>query len=186
MSRLDDYERVEVTSADELQDWLSRHHGRDEGVWLVTYKKHVPEKHVPSSDVVDELLCYGWIDSVPRALDEKRSMVLIAPRRPGSAWSKVNKDKVAALWREGRIASPGLAKIEAAKKDGSWTFLDDVEAMAIPDDLAAALEAEDACLAFGALPPSRKKPLLEQIKRAKTAATREKRIAAAVGAALGL
>jgi uncharacterized protein YdeI (YjbR/CyaY-like superfamily) len=94
--------------------------------------------------LVEEALCYGWIENVGGKVDDERTMLLFSPRRKGSVWSKPNKERVARLIANGSMRKPGLDKIEAAKADGSWAALDDVDAMILPDDLAAALRANPA------------------------------------------
>ncbi|NJL53076.1 MAG: hypothetical protein HC930_14395 [Hydrococcus sp. SU_1_0] len=132
---------------------------------------------MPYNDVVEECLCFGWIDSLPRKLDQQRTMLYISPRKQNSNWSKANKDRVARLQTLGLLQPAGLAKIEQAKKDGSWYFLDDVEASILPDDLKLALtENEIALKNFAAFPPSAKRGILEWIKNAKRPETRIKRI----------
>lgn len=173
----DDYPRVEIDSREALRAWLAQNHERTDGVWLVTYKKHCGDRHVPYDAVVEEVLCFGWIDSLPRKLDADRTMLFLSPRRPGSPWSGVNKKRIAALSNAGRIAPAGQAKIDAAVADGSWTLLDDVEDLVIPNDLAAALDAEPGARRhFEAFPDSSKKGILWWIKSAKRDATRAKRI----------
>jgi uncharacterized protein YdeI (YjbR/CyaY-like superfamily) len=177
-------ERVEVSSADEFRVWLEANGDRTAPAWIVTYKKHVPGRHVPWGDVIDELLCFGWIDSLARRLDEDRMMVLVGPRKPGSAWSRVNKEKVGRLVAEGRMRPRGLAKVDAAKADGSWAFLDDVEALVVPDDLAEALSVEgQAAVGWAAYAPSARKMALYWLKQARSERTRQRRVQAIVAAA---
>ncbi len=176
--RKGDPERVEVASVAELRDWLRVNHRQSESIWLVTYKKHVADKYVAKDEIVDEVLCWGWIDSLPRKLDADRTMLRLSPRKKGSQWSKINKDKVTRLERQRRMRAPGRRKIEQAKADGSWTFLDDVEALVKPGDLVAAFAAHPgAAENFDAFPPSAQRGLLGWIKLARTPATRAKRIA---------
>jgi uncharacterized protein YdeI (YjbR/CyaY-like superfamily) len=152
-------------------------HRRTDGVWLTSYKKG-SKHYLPHDDLVEECLCFGWVDSLPRTLDEARSMHYIAPRKPGSAWSKVNKQKIARLTRDGLMAANGLAKVEAARKDGSWDFLNNVEAGVIDSDLAAALASYPAARKnFDNFPPSSKRLILEWIAHAKRPETRASRIA---------
>ncbi len=173
-----EHERVEVASVAELRDWLRANHRQGESIWLVTYKKHVGDKYVAKDDIVDEVLCWGWIDSLPRKLDADRTMLRLSPRKRGSQWSKINKDKVARLEKQRRMRAPGRRKVEQAKADGSWSFLDDVEALVKPDDLVAALaDHPGAAENFDAFPPSAQRGLLGWIKLAKTPATRSRRIA---------
>lgn len=131
--------------------------------------------------VVEEAICFGWVDSLPRKLDDERTMLLLSPRKPGSAWSKASKERVERMISAGKMTPAGLRKIEQSKADGLWTFLDDVEALIVPDDLAAALDGhEGAGESFAAFPPSSKRGILEWIKQAKKAETRRKRVAETV------
>jgi uncharacterized protein YdeI (YjbR/CyaY-like superfamily) len=150
-------------------------HLRQESVWLVTYKKHLGDLHLPYNDIVEEALCFGWIDSLPRALDEKRTMLLISPRRRGSVWSQLNKDRIDRLVEQGRMCPAGLKKVAQAKEDGSWSLLDNLDK--IPSDLAAALAADSrAASHFKEFSPSAKRGILAWIKMAKTEQTRLRRI----------
>ena len=172
-----DFFRVQIESREEWRAWLEVNHESAESIWLVTYKKASGGRYVSYDAVVEEALCFGWIDSLRRRLDDERSILLLSPRKPGSAWSKVNKDRVERMKAAGKIRPAGLRKIEQSKVDGSWEFLDDVEALVIPDDLAAALaEYEDAGENFVAFPRSVKRGILEWIKQAKRAETRSKRV----------
>lgn len=143
----------------------------------MNYKKATGKPRLEYGEAVEEALCFGWVDSKTNALDEERSMLWFAPRRPGSGWSKSNKERVERLIAEGRMASAGLAKIEAAKQDGSWTALDAAEALEIPADLQEALDGyESAGQHYDAFPPSVKKNILTWIATAKKAETRARRI----------
>jgi uncharacterized protein YdeI (YjbR/CyaY-like superfamily) len=173
-----EFEQVQIESRAELRAWLEANHTRRESIWLVKYKVHVPEKYVTWDEVVEEALCYGWIDSRTRKLDDDRTMLLLSPRRPGSPWSRRNKDHVERLLAAGLMMPPGLAAIEQAQEDGSWTIYDDIEDLVIPDDLAVALAENQAAAAhFGAFGDSSKKRILWWIKSAKRPETRQKRIA---------
>ena len=177
MVKTENFERVAIESPGDLRRWLAEHHPQEESVWLVTYKKHTGSRYLPYDAIVEEALCFGWIDSLPRKLDSDRTMLLLSPRRPKSPWSKLNKDRVTKMLDQGLMTPAGQTKIDQAKADGSWTFLDDVEALIIPDDLAAALEANPTAKSyFEAFSPSSKKGILQWIKSAKQAKTREKRI----------
>jgi len=167
--------QVEVQSRAELRAWLSENFVQADGVWLVSYKK-TSEYYLPYDDLVEECLCLGWVDSLPRALDEARTMHYIAPRKPGSAWSKVNKTRIASLQARGLMQPAGLSLIKRAKKDGSWMFLDDVDNGFVPADLLEELSKfPNAAANFDAFPPSSKKIILEWIKMAKRPETRAKR-----------
>jgi uncharacterized protein YdeI (YjbR/CyaY-like superfamily) len=176
-NKLDALERVEVTSRAQLRTWLAKHHTRTEGIWLVHWKKATPAKYIGYDVIVEEALCQGWIDSLPRKLDELRTMIYLSPRKPKSVWSKVNKERVERLMAAGLIRPAGLAAIERAKANGSWTAIDAVEAMVMPDDLAKALaEAPAAQRHFDAFPQSVRKAVLQRLAGVRTAATRSKRI----------
>jgi uncharacterized protein YdeI (YjbR/CyaY-like superfamily) len=112
------YPRVEVRGRAELREWLAAHHSQAEGVWLVTYKKKPGAPHLPYSDIVEEALCFGWIDSLPRKLDDDRTMLLLTPRKAGSAWSAANKQRVERMSEAGLMKEAGLRKVEEAKASG--------------------------------------------------------------------
>ncbi|MBY0611299.1 MAG: YdeI/OmpD-associated family protein [Beijerinckiaceae bacterium] len=177
MIETDRFEKVEIESLEELRSWLAIHHTRLESVWLVRYKKTVPEKFVDRLDVIDERLCHGWVDGLCRKLDETRTMQLISPRRQ-QAWAKSYKDRVARLEREGRIHPAGLASVARAKASGSWEAYSDVDALQVPEDLRAALAAQPAAKTwFDRSAPSYRRNLLRSITVARTGETRQKRIA---------
>jgi uncharacterized protein YdeI (YjbR/CyaY-like superfamily) len=176
-------DRVEVASAEQLRAWLTEHHATSRGVWLVTWKKG-RGSYVPYADLVRELLCFGWIDSKARRVDEDRTSLLVTPRRPGSGWSRVNKEHLEVLLAEGRVRPAGLAAIEQAKADGSWTRLDAFETLAEPDDLRAALDAVPAArAAWDGFPRSTRRAILEWIGSARRDATRARRVAQTVSEA---
>jgi uncharacterized protein YdeI (YjbR/CyaY-like superfamily) len=180
-TKLDSLERVEVTSRAQWRKWLSKHHTRQTGIWLVYWKKVHPDKHIGYVAIVEEALCFGWIDSTARSLDADRSMLHVCPRKPKSVWSKVNKGHVERLIANGRMMASGLMAIEVAKANGSWSSLDGVEALEIPDDLANALAKDrTAKKHFDAFPASARKFILYWVGSARTEDTRAKRIARTV------
>ncbi len=163
-----------VRNRAELRKWLKKNHETwSDSLWLATYKKHHPD-YLPWGQAVEELLCWGWVDAQVAALDEDRMKHRIAPRKETSAWSAVNKEIVERMRAEGQMTDAGEAKIAAAKANGMWGFLDDVERLEVPDDLAQALG--DAREIWDAYPRSVKRGTLEWIKTAKTAPTRTRRI----------
>lgn len=180
MVRTENFSKVPVSSAAELREWLSIHHTQEESVWLVTYKKAVPDKYVSTGEVLDELLAFGWIDGIRRKLDEKRTMQLISPRQ-AQHWSKSYKDRVARLEKEGRMAEAGRAAVARSQASGMWNFLDDVDALLQPADLRMALAAQPAAEQFfNALPPASMRFALRWIKLAKSDKGRQSRIAKTV------
>ncbi|MEM1041890.1 MAG: YdeI/OmpD-associated family protein [Bacteroidota bacterium] len=157
--------------------WLEAHHERGDGVWLVRNKKAAGTPTVSYDEAVEEALCFGWVDSLPRALDEKRTMLYFAPRKLGSGWSRPNKERVARMTAARKMTPAGQAKVDAAKADGSWTALDAIEDLVVPDDLAAAFDAHPGSTEhWAAFPRSAKRGILEWIATAKRDATRARRI----------
>lgn len=175
---------LQVESRAEWRAWLAAHHTRTTGIWLITYKKQPGQPYVSYNDTVEEALCFGWIDSKPNKLDEERTMLWFAPRKPGTGWSALNKKRIAAMLKAGLMMPPGLAKIEAAQQDGSWEALDAIERLEIPADLAAALGENPAGQAnFDNFPRSAKRGILEWIASARRPETRDRRIAETVALA---
>jgi uncharacterized protein YdeI (YjbR/CyaY-like superfamily) len=168
---------IHPTTLLQWRRWLSKNHGRQEGIWLISFKKETGRPRMQYAEAVEEAICFGWVDSLPRKLDAERSMLWFAPRKPGSAWSKINKGRVVRLTAQGRMQPAGQAKVDAAKKDGSWRALDNVEKLVIPRDLEAALGAHGrAAFCFEHFPRSVKRGILEWIQKAKKTETRAKRI----------
>jgi uncharacterized protein YdeI (YjbR/CyaY-like superfamily) len=157
--------------------WLSRNHARSSGVWLAAYRKETGKPRVEYADAVEEALAFGWIDSKSNRLDHERTLLWMSPRKPTSGWSKSNKERIERLERLGLMTDAGRAVVDAAKRSGSWTALDAIEALEEPEDLAAALEASPAARTnFDAFPPSSKKIILSWIATAKRQETRRKRV----------
>ncbi len=174
---LQDAPEFEAASREELRAWLARHHATASGTWLVTYKKSDPDRYVAYDEIVEECLCFGWVDSLPRTKDAARSMLWIAPRKAGSNWSKVNKERIARLEAQGRMTEAGRQVVERAQADGSWTRLDAVERLEVPADLDAAFaERPGARANWDAFPRTVKRGVLEWILNAKRPETRRKRI----------
>lgn len=145
---------------------------------MVFFKKTTGKATFAYEDAVEEALCFGWIDSRPRKLDEERSMLWMAPRRAGSGWSRPNKERVARMIAQGLMAPAGLAKVAAAQADGSWSALDAVEDLEIPTDLKDALASlPSAAENFDRFPRSAKRGILEWIINAKRPETRRARVA---------
>jgi uncharacterized protein YdeI (YjbR/CyaY-like superfamily) len=168
---------IHPLSRAEWRAWLAENYTRTAGVWLVSYKKATGKPRFDYEEAVEEALCFGWIDSKGNKLDEERSLLWFAPRKGGTGWSKPNKERVEKLIAAGQMTPAGLAKVEAAKADGTWTALDSIEALEIPPDLATALGSYPTATAyFDAFPRSVKRGILEWISTAKTAPTRAKRV----------
>jgi uncharacterized protein YdeI (YjbR/CyaY-like superfamily) len=180
-----DTPEIEVPSRAVLRDWLAANHTRKSGVWLVTYKKSEGALHTPYPDVVQECLAFGWIDSLPRKKDDRRSMLYIAPRKPGANWSRVNKGHVAVLEAAGLMTDAGRAAVARAKTDGTWGALDAVEDGEIPADLAAAFATNPGTEAiWHGWPRSVRRGALEILLNAKRPETRAARIAGIIDSAM--
>lgn len=169
---------VQPASRAAWRRWLERHHTRDRGVWFVYFKKASGKQRFTYEDMIEEALCFGWIDGVARALDADRAMLWLSPRKPKSMWSAPNKQRVARLVAAGLMHPAGLAKVELAKRNGSWSALEASDRLEVPDDLAAALAAAPQARAhFDAFPKSAKRAVLEWVRQAKRAETRARRVA---------
>jgi len=159
------------------RNWLEENHQSKQAVWVVFYRQSSEKPSITWSNAVDEALCFGWIDSKKIKIDHETSHQYFSKRKPKSTWSKVNKVKIPQLMEANKMAEAGLQIIEIAKENGSWTLLDEVEALIIPDDLARELEKyPSARINFENHSKTTKKMLLQWIVLAKTATTREKRI----------
>lgn len=157
--------------------WLRRHHERPDGVWLLIRKKGSAAPGVAYEEAVEEALCFGWIDATTNRHDDDHYKLWFSRRKPGSVWAASNKARVERLIADGRMAPPGLAKIEAAKADGSWEALEGLEDLTMPDDLVAALDASPPAREhFEAFPPGARKQILSWIRQAKRPETRAARI----------
>lgn len=187
MPRPDTYAQTQPASRAEWRQWLADHHASASGVWLVYCKKASGQPTVTYAEAVEEALCFGWIDSLPRKLDADRTQLLFTPRQPRSGWSKVNKERLVCLEAAGLLMPAGLLAIARARQNGAWASLDAAEAGTIPADLAAALATDEgAARRFGAFSLSARKMILTWVLGAKQPATRARRVAETVRlAALG-
>ena len=157
--------------------WLEKNHIRKDAVWLIHYKQNANKPSLRWSDAVDEALCFGWIDSKGVTIDETSFKQYYCKRKPTSTWSKVNKEKIKQLIIDNKMTDAGLACIEIAKQNGSWTILDEVEELIIPKDLSKAFrDNKGSKKYFLSLSKSKQKVLLQWIVLAKQPQTREKRI----------
>lgn len=174
---MNDNEEYCPNDRDDWRKWLKQNHKRKDAVWLIFYKKKSPDHNLSWSESVDEALCFGWIDSTKRTIDEEKYKQYFSKRNAKSNWSKINKDKVKTLIDQGRMTEEGYKSIEIAKENGSWTLLDEVEALVIPEDLKKELAANKEAMKFyDSLSNSVKKGLLYWVISAKRKETRQKRI----------
>lgn len=176
MINTNNFDKVEITSSQELRNWLIENHNQDKGVWLITFKKCEATKYVSTEDVLDELLCFGWIDGIRKKLDEKRTMQLITKRKV-QHWSKTYKQRASKLIKQEKMHKAGFKSISISKSNGLWNFMDDVDNLIIPEDLQKELSKQKESLDFfNSINPSSKRFVLRWIKLAKTEKTRNSRI----------
>lgn len=172
-----DIESFYPKNQQQWRKWLQKHHEKKQSVWLISYKKASGMPTVSWSDAVDEALCFGWIDSTKKPLDEERSIQFFCKRKAQSTWSKINKEKVKKLIEAGNMTPAGLKSIEIAKENGSWWVLDEVEELIIPKDLEKEFKKHPGSKAyFVSLSKSVKKMMLQWLVLAKRPETRQKRI----------
>lgn len=177
-NRLTDIPQVEPEDRAAWRAWLADHHATSGSVWLVSWKAGRKTVRLSYDEAVEEALCFGWIDSLPRRLDDDRTMLLMSPRKKSSAWSAINKDRALRMIAVGRMADAGQRVIDAAKESGLWDKLETVDRLEVPADLAAALAEIPAARAhFDAFPPSTRRGILEWIVQAKRPETRAVRVA---------
>ncbi|MBD6615472.1 hypothetical protein FNW02_06370 [Komarekiella sp. 'clone 1'] len=173
-----------ATNRQKWREWLEKNHHTSIGIWLIYYKVKSGKPSVQYSEAVKEALCFGWIDSKVKSLDEERYMQIFTPRKSKSVWSKLNKKYIEELIEQNLMTDAGLKKIEVAKQDNSWNTLDAIEELIIPVDLKQALEAnETANKYFQAFSKSSKKNILFWIESAKRPETRLKRIEQTISSA---
>lgn len=159
------------------RDWLQKNHDKEISIWLLIYKKESGMPSLEWSQAVDQALCFGWIDSVRQPIDKDKFRQFFSRRKPNGTWSKINKEKVNHLIATGQMAAAGLASIERAKQNGSWTILDAVEELTMPSDLEKELKKyPEAFEFFSQMSKSVKKSLLQWLVLAKRPETRQKRI----------
>ncbi len=163
------------------RSWLEQNHASCDGVWLIYYRASTGKRRLTWEDAVREALCFGWIDSKVKPIDDERYMQVFTPRKPRSVWSKVNKHYVLELIEADLMTDAGQRAIDVAKENGAWAFLEPVDALIVPADLQAALHAsKGAQEAYDALSPTGKRSILYRLISAKREETRAKRIAEAL------
>jgi uncharacterized protein YdeI (YjbR/CyaY-like superfamily) len=173
----DDIITFRPTSRHAWRQWLKVHHESEPSVWLVLYKKEANKPTISWSEAVDEALCFGWVDSKRKPLDGEKFIQFFSKRKLKGTWSKINKEKVLQLIAQKKMAKAGLRSIETAKQNGSWTILDAVEELKIPNDLAKEFRIQPGSKAFFlSLSKSVRKSILQWLVLAKRPETRQKRV----------
>jgi len=180
-----DEPRIQPESRAAWRAWLAEHHRRDSGVWFVSWKRRTGRATVSYEEAVEEALCFGWVDGVLGRVDDERTMRWFAPRRPKSTWARTNKERVARLEAAGLMTDAGRHAVELARANGSWESLDAIDALVVPDDLAAALAGRPGARElFDASSVSVRRSALAwvyQARRPQTRAARVEQIAAIAG-----
>jgi uncharacterized protein YdeI (YjbR/CyaY-like superfamily) len=173
-----DAEIFSFPSAAALESWLAAHHDSSPGIWLKIKKKVAGVESLDYTQALEVALCYGWIDGQKDKFDAKHWLQRFTPRKPRSKWSKINRDKVAALIEQGRMKPPGLREVERAKADGRWdAAYDGSRTATVPEDLTHALAENPAAARFFATLDSRNRyAVLYRVQDAKRPETRARRI----------
>ncbi len=176
-----EYKQIHPKTRKAWRLWLEKNHHASPGIWLIYYKKESGKPRVTYNESVEEALCFGWIDSLPRKLDLERTMLKFTPRKPKSVWSELNKKRIEQLIKNNLMTDAGLSKINLAKKNGSWDILTKSDQQAssntLPKDFEEALKQfKNAFENFTAFPVSYRKQFLYWIDSAKRAETRTARI----------
>jgi uncharacterized protein YdeI (YjbR/CyaY-like superfamily) len=178
MATFEDLEVVDAADRAAWRSWLAANHASAPGALLVLARRRGAPLALTYDEAVEEALCFGWIDGRQVPFDEAVIRQHFAPRRPGGTWARSNKERVERLEREGRMTDAGRRVIEAARRDGAWAALDEIDALVIPPDLAEAFVANAAgSAAFSSFSPSVRRGFLWWIKSAKRPETRRQRIA---------
>ena len=174
---------LELEDRTAWRDWLAANHDRESEVWLVYYKTASGIPSIQYKESLDEALCYGWVDSLIKKIDEQRYARKFTPRKDDSKWSLVNKKRVEQLIQEGRMAEPGMKKVEAARRSGSWDSPGQQPKLdfTVPEEFAKALKNNpQAQSAFDGLAVTYQKQYLAWIITAKRPETKRKRIAESI------
>ena len=170
-------EHFYASTSKEWRDWLQKNHQKKQSVWLIQYKIKSGKPTLSWSHAVDEALCFGWIDSIRKTIDDESYKQLFSKRKKNSVWSKVNKEKVKQLVDSERMTAAGFASVDMAKQNGSWTILDEVEELIIPNDLEKKFKSNRGSkLFFLSLSKSVRKAMLQWLVLAKQKETRQKRV----------
>jgi len=163
------------------RSWLKRNHAKCDGVWLIYYRASTGKSRLSWEDAVREALCFGWIDSKVKPIDDERYKQIFTPRKPRSVWSKINKQYISELIDVELMTDAGLRAVDVAKKNGAWSLLEPVDALIVPPDLESALRrSKRAREEYEALSKSAKRAVLYSLYSAKREDTRAKRLAKAL------
>jgi Uncharacterized protein conserved in bacteria len=166
-----------ATSRKELRKWFEKNHQKEKSLWLIVYHKSSATPSVYYDEIVEECLCFGWIDSKPNKRDHESFYLYLAQRKPKSVWSKINRGRVEKLIEAGKMKPAGMKMVELAKATGTWTILEASEKRIIAPDLQKAFDRNKTAFKnFKAFSPSAQQIILEWVRQAKRPETRQKRI----------
>jgi uncharacterized protein YdeI (YjbR/CyaY-like superfamily) len=170
--------RVYVKNQDEWRDWLTQHHDKSTGIWLVFYKKHTGKPSLEYEAAVEEALCFGWIDSIIKKIDDESYVRKLTPRKPNSRWSNLNKKRIMKLQRQGLMTKAGMARVKEARETGLWDKPDRPSiSFVVPKELERALAINaKAKRFFDQLAPSYQKHFIGWIAVAKRQETKDRRV----------
>ena len=166
--------QVFVKNLNELEHWLEVNADTSDSIWLEHYKFSSGLTDLTRDNLVNTLLCFGWVDSLPGKVDDDKTKIRISPRNPKSAWSKINKDKVARLISEVRMRKRGLELVKIAKQNGAWDKLNEVDKLIVPEDMQQYLKEHNLQDAWESLPKSKKRGYLEFLLNRKSKSARIK------------
>jgi uncharacterized protein YdeI (YjbR/CyaY-like superfamily) len=179
-----DYPIYHAETRKQVRAWLEQNHDTAPGMWLCSWRTAVDKPRCPYPEVVEEAICFGWIDSTAGILDEDRGLQLLTPRKPKSGWTRLNRRRVADMEEAGLMTQAGRRAVEVAKSNGWWTIYDPVEDLVEPEELERALDAnENARREWDGFPPSARKRMLWWVVSAARDDTKAQRIAAIVSKA---
>lgn len=172
------FKSLHVTNREDWRQWLEKNHDKEKEVWLIFYKKHTGKPVVPYNDAVEEALCFGWIDSIIKRIDDEKFSRKFTHRKPDSKWSELNKKRVKKMIQQGRMTEAGLALINAAKKSGKWEqVISQPKELNIPAGIRDALSTnKKAWENFDKLAPSYQRQYVGWITTAKKEETRQRRL----------
>ncbi len=170
----------EFKNAESFYKWLSKHHNRENEVWIKIHKMDSGLESITPKEAIDVVLCWGWIDGLRKGFDKKSYLQRYTPRSRKSIWSRINVANVARLIKEGRMTEHGLKQVEAAKSDGRWDrAYGSVKEMQIPHDFQAAIDDEpEAKKMLEKLNAQNRFALAFRLHNMKTEAGRKKKIQA--------
>jgi uncharacterized protein YdeI (YjbR/CyaY-like superfamily) len=182
MNMVSDSQQIYFKDRKEWRKWLEENYDKEKEIWLIYFKKHTKKTRIPYDDAVEEALCFGWIDSIVKRIDNEKYMQKFTPRKSKSLWSEANKKRVKMMIDQGRMTEAGLNKIREARKSGSWTESTPIfDSRQVPEELKQAFSRNKKAYEFYRnLTPTYKKQYNWWIISATRKETRQKRVLKAI------